>query len=99
MRVAEGAVRRGPVARRLSGDEVVPWGRSYARSTFRQPTAIHGAFAPPRWWWGRFDLGHYAKRRVTCMTVPSRSVLIARPLRSNTFSIGTFSERTSAVNS
>ncbi len=46
-----------------------------------------------------FDLGCYAKRRVTCMTVPSRSVLIARPLRSNTFSMGAFSERTSAMNS
>jgi hypothetical protein len=66
-------------------------------TAFSQATVIHGTFATLVV--GRFELGHYAKRRVTCMTVPSRSVLIARPLRSNTFSIGTFSERTSAVNS
>jgi hypothetical protein len=48
---------------------------------------------------GRFDLGCYANGRVRCMTAPSRSALIARPLRSNTFSMGTFSERTSAMNS
>ena len=46
MRVAVG----GPVSQRLSGDEVLRQSRSYARSTFKQPTAIHGTFAPPRWW-------------------------------------------------
>ena len=93
---------------RSSGDDTGPTdrartigrgGHSYAHSTFSQPTAIHGTFAAPRWWRGRFDLGHYAKRKVTCMTAPSRSALIARPLRSNTFSMGRFSERTSAMNS
>jgi hypothetical protein len=93
MRVAGGAVRRDPVARRLSDDEVVRWAAHCVQSGDR----LDGTFATLVV--GRFDLGHYAKRRVTRMTVPSRSVLIARPLRSNTFSIGTLSERTSAVNS
>jgi hypothetical protein len=60
---------------------------------------LHGTFVRTTLVVRAFDLGRYAKRRVTCMTVPSRFVLIARPLRLNTFSMGTFSARTSAMNS
>jgi hypothetical protein len=70
-----------------------PAGHSYIHCMLSQPIPIHGTFAAQRWWRGRFDLGYYAKRRVTCMIrmiAPSCSALIARPLRSKHSAWGGF---------